>query len=186
MPNLAATLCMVIGMTAFRRVPAMLNYTSGTDGIQSACVAAKISTIITSRKFLETARLQGQVDALRDVRIVYLEDLQPTITAMDKLWALVYICGSAGCSDAASIPTRPRWCCSRRGPKGRPKGVVLSHRRDPFQYRAGARHHRLLGGRPHLQCAADLPLLRSRPPAVCFRSLPASSCSCIRRRCTIA
>ncbi|MGH6629634.1 MAG: 1-acyl-sn-glycerol-3-phosphate acyltransferase, partial [Burkholderiales bacterium] len=54
LPNLAATLCMVIGMTAFRRIPAMLNYTSGTTGIQSACVAARISTIITSRKFLET------------------------------------------------------------------------------------------------------------------------------------
>ena len=127
LPNLAATLCMVIGMTAFRRIPAMLNYTSGTDGMQSACVAARIVTIVASRKFLDTARLQAQVDALRDVKIVYLEDLQPTVNVTVKLWALVHmlfprLLGKGVDPEAAAV------VLFTSGSEGRPKAVVLSHR----------------------------------------------------------
>jgi acyl-[acyl-carrier-protein]-phospholipid O-acyltransferase/long-chain-fatty-acid--[acyl-carrier-protein] ligase len=127
LPNLAATLCMVIGMTAFRRIPAMLNYTAGADGMQSACVAARISTIVTSRKFLDTARLQGQVDALKGVKVICLEDLQPTVTPGVKLWALLHLLfpkllGRGISSDSPAV------VLFTSGSEGRPKGVVLSHR----------------------------------------------------------
>src|SRR5690606_12022289 len=42
LPNLAPTLALVIGLSAQQRVPAMLNYTAGVDGMQAACDAACI------------------------------------------------------------------------------------------------------------------------------------------------
>jgi acyl-[acyl-carrier-protein]-phospholipid O-acyltransferase/long-chain-fatty-acid--[acyl-carrier-protein] ligase len=127
LPNLAATLCMVIGMTAFRRIPAMLNYTAGTDGMQSACIAARVATVVTSRKFLETARLQGQVDALKGIKVIYLEDLAPSVTLGVKLWALLHLLfpkllGRRISSDSPAV------VLFTSGSEGRPKGVVLSHR----------------------------------------------------------
>lgn len=90
LPNLAATLGLLFGMTAFRRVPAMLNYTAGLDGMQNACIAAGIRTIITSHQFLETAKLQGTIAGLKDVRVLYLEDLGKSVGIFDKLWLIGY------------------------------------------------------------------------------------------------
>ena len=55
--NLAPTLALVVGLPAFGRTPAMLNYTAGVDGMQAACTAAEVVTVLTSRAFVEQAGL---------------------------------------------------------------------------------------------------------------------------------
>ena len=65
MPNVIATICLVYGMAAMRRIPAMLNYTAGAEGIKNACIVAGVSTIITSHKFLENANLVEVVTNLK-------------------------------------------------------------------------------------------------------------------------
>ena len=59
-----------------RRVPAMLNYTAGTAGMQNACIAARVRTVLTSRRFVEQAKLADTLDRLQNVQVVYLEDLR--------------------------------------------------------------------------------------------------------------
>src|SRR6185436_18691729 len=59
MPNIAPTVALLFGLGAMRRVPAMLNYTAGPDALRSACVAAGIKTVITSRRFVSLARLES-------------------------------------------------------------------------------------------------------------------------------
>lgn len=76
MPNLAATLAVVLALSKSARVPAMLNYTAGRDGLSAACVAAQITVVITLRAFVDKAKLAEALDGLPGVELVYLEDLR--------------------------------------------------------------------------------------------------------------
>lgn len=128
LPNLAPTLGLIFGLNAFGRVPAMLNYTAGSDGLQAACTAATIRTVITSRAFVDQARLGDKLAALRDVRLVFLEDLRETISLGDKLWLMLWALHFPRQVAARLSPEAPAVVLFTSGSEGKPKGVVLSHR----------------------------------------------------------
>ncbi|HAN56662.1 MAG TPA: bifunctional 2-acylglycerophosphoethanolamine acyltransferase/acyl-ACP synthetase, partial [Betaproteobacteria bacterium] len=90
MPNLASTLCLILGMNAFGRIPALLNYTAGMQALQDACVAAQVRTLITSRVFLQKAELEAVVSALKGVKLVYLEDMRAQFSWRNKVWLMAY------------------------------------------------------------------------------------------------
>ncbi len=61
------------------RLPAMLNFTSGSKNLRSACSTAQISKVVTARKFIDLANLSGLVEELKDdVEFIYLEDVPRT------------------------------------------------------------------------------------------------------------
>lgn len=126
MPNLSTTIALILALTATRRRAAMLNFTSGPDALRVACVAANIGTIITSRRFVELARLDAAVRALADRKIIYLEDLRAQLTAADKLW----IVGALLRPRAAFAPVAPEETAVvlfTSGSEARAKGVAISH-----------------------------------------------------------
>lgn len=128
LPNLMPTLGLIFGLSARRRVPAMLNYTAGAEAMQAACTAAAIRTVVTSRAFVEQAKLADKLATVSHVNFVYLEDLREQAGLADKLWLMVYALHFPRGFELPTDPEEPAVVLFTSGSEGKPKGVVLSHR----------------------------------------------------------
>ena len=126
LPNVNATVYVMNGMWAMRRTPAMLNFTSGSDALRNACTLAGIKTVFTSRAFVEKARLAHLVEQL-PAQVLYLEDLRPRFTLVDKLWLILWAKRHPRRVRQKVDPSTPAVVLFTSGSEGMPKGVVLSH-----------------------------------------------------------
>ncbi|MDM5146783.1 AMP-binding protein [Candidatus Persebacteraceae bacterium Df01] len=118
----------------YRLTPVMLNPVVGSRNFQSACRTAVISTVYTSKKFLDnllTAEALTQAAQDAGATVVCLEDLRPQINTKIKIGAVL-----ASLFPALSVTRLPGAVSSENeaaailftsGSEGAPKGVSLSH-----------------------------------------------------------
>ena len=127
LPNVIPTVCTILGAMAWRRVPAMLNYSAGVLAVRSACAVAQVRTVITSRAFVEQARLGALIAGLHDVRLVYLEDVRGALPLRDKLWLFAYAQWLPRFATPRAAAHEPAVVAFTSGSEALPRGVVLSH-----------------------------------------------------------
>jgi acyl-[acyl-carrier-protein]-phospholipid O-acyltransferase/long-chain-fatty-acid--[acyl-carrier-protein] ligase len=127
LPSSAAAVVTFFALTAFGRVPAMLNFTAGIRNLRAAAKIAGIRTVLTSHRFIEQGKLHDIVDALeQSCAIVYLEDVRASIRTLDRLRA------AADALLARQVRANLRGADTAvilftSGSFGAPRGVALSH-----------------------------------------------------------
>ena len=164
LPNANGAAVTLMALMSAGRVPAMINFTAGVANVLAACRAAKVDTILTSRAFIEKGRLDNLIAGLqKEVKIVYLDDIRPTITHDRQAARLLELQEAAGAAQARRLGGDP----VHLGLGGHAEGRGAVPPQHAGQRRAGRGAHRLRPPGQGVQRAAGVPLVRAdgRPGA---------------------
>jgi len=128
LPNVNATPVAILALWKLGKVPAMLNFTSGATTMLVCAKLAGLKSIVTSRAFLERARVSPDPFTDAGINLVYLEDLRAGIGKWRKLLTLLrHTLGFQSLLPNSQSPGSTAFIVFTSGSEGMPKGVELTH-----------------------------------------------------------
>ena len=128
LPNANATPTVILALWSLGKVPAVLNFSSGTPTMLACAGLAGLKHIITSRVFFERTKINGADFEKAGISLIYLEDVRDGITGFRKFRALLrHVFNPSSASHSSPSADSTAVVVFTSGSEGVPKGVELTH-----------------------------------------------------------
>lgn len=128
LPNVNANPVTLLSLWLVGRIPAVLNYSTGSAIMVLCCQLAGLKQVITSRAFLARAQLNVDALARANIEFIYLEDIRKRVSGRSKLASLLrFRFAPLSLIQRNSLPHETAVILFTSGSEGIPKGVELTH-----------------------------------------------------------
>jgi len=128
LPNVNATPIVLMALWVLGKIPAILNFSTGTPMMLNCLELAGIKQIITSLAFVQRARIDVAPFERAGIEIIYLEEIRQKIDPVQKLTTLARQLFWLKLWRVADSEEQTAVILFTSGSEGAPKGVELTHR----------------------------------------------------------
>jgi len=128
LPNSNVVPVALLSLWAVDTVPAIFNFSVGVPTMLACAQLAEVKQVITSRLFLERAKLNVQLMKDAGIEFIFLEDVRARISRGQRLGALAQIVLHPNSVVGPQQQDSPAVILFTSGSEGPPKGVELTHR----------------------------------------------------------